>query len=78
MAKPKASTSGIPGIYRQDTVAHAVFFTIHHARRENPGRAMNEIAESVLTTFNLKDTTVGSALKIYYRAEEAYLENGGL
>lgn len=78
MAKPKASTGNIAGIYRAETIGNIVFGAIHLAHKENPTRSMNDIAESVLSTFGIKSTSVGSLLKIYYRVESAFLNNGGI
>ena len=78
MAKPKASTGGIAALYRMEAINHIVFGAIHQARQDNPARSIAEITESVIKVFGIKDTNAHTLQMIYYRAEKAFLSNGGI
>ena len=78
MAQPKGSIRGIAAIYRNDSLAHIIFGAIQMARKEGPERKMESIAQCVIETFQLENTSPAGLLKTYYRVEAAYLQNGGI
>ncbi len=76
MAKTDSKNGGICRLYRADIHSHIIFAATYQAHSDNPGQQLTEIVERVTRTFKI-DISTDSALRIYYRMLNAYLENGG-
>lgn len=76
MAKTDSKNGGICRLYRADIHSHIIFAATYQAKADNPDQQLTEIVERVTRNFKI-DISPDSALRIYYRMLNAYIENGG-
>jgi len=77
MAKKDSKNGGVARIYTADTHSHIIFGAAYALKMESPERQLTEIVARVLQLYKIEMTT-DAGLRLYYRIENLYLENGGI